>query len=173
MQKNLQFLGLQFFDADGFGAWNAKFHLDLALAFPNANALSFPTSLSFSLKHTQQKSKYLFPITMAEHGGARTDISDFVWGFGSRCKRGTADAEDAVMGDARKRSGSCPFDIGGRGTFLGLAVLNVLLDWKWKFDFRWLRISVLGGSTFNGLDVDGGYKWSNLTVVDLMVVWSC
>ena len=31
-------------------------------------------------------------------------------------------------------------------------------------------VGLLGGSTFNGLDVDGGYKWSNLTVVVLMVV---
>ena len=38
-KKNLQFLGLQFSDVDGFGAWNAKFPLDLALAFPNPNAL--------------------------------------------------------------------------------------------------------------------------------------
>ena len=68
---------------------------------------------------------------MAEHGGARTDINDFVQGFGSRCKRGTADVEDAIVGDARRRrSVSCPFDIGGRDTVLGLAVLNVLLDWK-------------------------------------------
>ena len=68
---------------------------------------------------------------MAEHGGARTDINDFVQGFGSRCKRGTADAEDAIVGDARRRrSVSCLFDIGGRDTVLGLAVLNVLLDWK-------------------------------------------
>ena len=67
---------------------------------------------------------------MAEHGGARMDISDFVRGFGSRCKRGTADVEDSVAGDARRRSESRPFDIGGRDTVLGLAVLNVLLDWK-------------------------------------------
>ena len=68
---------------------------------------------------------------MAKHGGARTDINDFVQGFGSRCKRGTADAEDAIVGDTRRRrSVSCPFDIGGRDTVLGLAVLNVLLDWK-------------------------------------------
>ena len=67
---------------------------------------------------------------MAEHGGARTDINDFVQGFGSRCKRGTADVEDAVVGDARRRSVSRPFDIDGRDTVLGLAVLNVLLDWK-------------------------------------------
>ena len=67
---------------------------------------------------------------MVEHGGARTDINDFVRGFGSRCKRGTADAEDAVVGDTRRRSGSCPFDISGRDTVPGLAILNVLLDWK-------------------------------------------
>ena len=36
----LQFLGLQFSDVDGFGAWNAKFPLELALAFPNDNALT-------------------------------------------------------------------------------------------------------------------------------------
>ena len=67
---------------------------------------------------------------MAEHGGARTDISDFMQGFGSRCKRGTVDIKDAVVGDARRRSGSRPFDIGGRDMVLGLAILNVLLDWK-------------------------------------------
>ena len=80
---------------------------------------------------------------MAEHGGVRTNINDFMWGFGNRCKKGTANAEDAVMGDTRRRSGSHPFDIGGRDTFPGLAILNVCLDWKWKADFRWLRISVL------------------------------
>ena len=67
---------------------------------------------------------------MVEHGGARMDISDFLRGFGSRCKRGTTDVEDAVVGDARRRSVSRPFDIDGRDTVLGLAVLNVLLDWK-------------------------------------------
>ena len=67
---------------------------------------------------------------MAKHGGARMDISDFVRGFGSRCKRGIANVEDAVMGDARRRSGSCPFDVDNRDTVLGLVVLNVLLDWK-------------------------------------------
>ena len=67
---------------------------------------------------------------MAKHGRARTNINDIVRGFGSKCKRGTADAEDAVMGNARRRSVSCPFDIDGRDTVLGLAVLNVLLDWK-------------------------------------------
>ena len=67
---------------------------------------------------------------MVEHGGARMDISDFLRGFGNRCKRGTTDVEDAVVGDARRRSVSRPFDIGGRDTVLGLAVLNVLLDWK-------------------------------------------
>ena len=67
---------------------------------------------------------------MAEHGGARTDISDFVRGFDSKCKRGTVDAKDAVVGDARRRSVSCPFNIDGRDTILGLAVLNVLVDWK-------------------------------------------
>ena len=68
---------------------------------------------------------------MAKHGGARTDINDFVQGFGSRYKTGTVDAEDAIVGDARRRTSvSCPFDIGSRDTILGLAVLNVLLDWK-------------------------------------------
>ena len=67
---------------------------------------------------------------MAEHGGETMDIIDFVRGFGSRCKRGTTDVEDAVVGDARGRSVSRPFDIDGRDTVLGLAVLNVLLDWK-------------------------------------------
>ena len=67
---------------------------------------------------------------MAEHGGERMDIIDFVQGFGNRCKRGTTDVEDAVVGDARRRSVSRPFDIDGRDTVLGLAVLNVLLDWK-------------------------------------------
>ena len=67
---------------------------------------------------------------MAEHGGARTDISDFVRGFDSKCKRGTVDAKDAVVGDARRRNGSHPFDISSRDTVLGLAILNVLLDWK-------------------------------------------
>ena len=67
---------------------------------------------------------------MAEHGRARTDISDIVRGFGNKCKRGTADAEDAVVGNARRRSVSRPFDIDGRDTVLGLAVLNVLLDWE-------------------------------------------
>ena len=67
---------------------------------------------------------------MAGHGEARTDISDFVRGFSSKCKRGIADVEDTVMVEARGRSGSCPFDIGSRDTILGLAVLNVLLDRK-------------------------------------------
>nr|POE90319.1 hypothetical protein CFP56_73383 [Quercus suber] len=67
---------------------------------------------------------------MAEHGGARMDISDFMRGLGSRCKRRTADAEDADVGNARRRSGPRPFDIGSRDTVLGLAILNVLLDWK-------------------------------------------
>ena len=40
MQKNLQYLSLQFPDADGFEAWNAKFPLDMALALENADALS-------------------------------------------------------------------------------------------------------------------------------------
>ena len=38
-KKNLQYLPLQFFDADDFKAANAKFSLDMALAFFNANAL--------------------------------------------------------------------------------------------------------------------------------------
>ena len=38
--KNLQYLPLQFFDVDDFKAANAKFPLDMALAFFNANALS-------------------------------------------------------------------------------------------------------------------------------------
>jgi len=67
---------------------------------------------------------------MAEHGGARTEISDLVRGFSSRCKRGTADVEAAIVGDTRRRSGSRPFNIGSRDTVLGLAILNVLLDWK-------------------------------------------
>ena len=67
---------------------------------------------------------------MAEHGEAKTDISDFVRGFSNKCKRGIADVEDAVMVDARRRSGSRPFEIGGRDTFPGLAILNVFLDWK-------------------------------------------
>ena len=67
---------------------------------------------------------------MAEHGRARTDISDIVRGFGNKCKRGIADVEDAVMVDARRRSGSRPFDISSRDTVLSLAVLNVLLDRK-------------------------------------------
>ena len=67
---------------------------------------------------------------MAEHDGSRMDTSDFMRGFGSRYKRGTTDVEDAVVGDARRRSGSRLFDNGGRDTVLGLAILNVLLDWK-------------------------------------------
>ena len=39
MQKNLQYLPLQFFDVDDFKAVNVKFPLDMALAFFNANAL--------------------------------------------------------------------------------------------------------------------------------------
>ena len=47
------------------------------------------------------------------------------------CEASAADAkEDAVVGDARRRSVSCPFNIDGRDTILGLAVLNVLVDWK-------------------------------------------
>ena len=39
LQKILQQCCLPFSDEDGFGVKNAKFPLDLALAFPNANAL--------------------------------------------------------------------------------------------------------------------------------------
>ena len=67
---------------------------------------------------------------MAEHGGARTDISDFVRGFDSRCKRGITNVEDTVMGDARRRNGSRSFNIDNGDIVPGLAVLNVLLDWK-------------------------------------------
>ena len=38
LQKNLQYLGLAFLDAEHFGAWNAKFSLHLVLAFPYADA---------------------------------------------------------------------------------------------------------------------------------------
>ena len=38
--KNLQYLPLQFSDADDFKAANAKFSLDMTLAFSNANALT-------------------------------------------------------------------------------------------------------------------------------------
>ena len=37
--KNLQYLPLQFFDIDDFKVINAKFSLDMALAFFNTNAL--------------------------------------------------------------------------------------------------------------------------------------
>ena len=37
--KNLQYLPLQFSDVDDFKVVNAKFSLDMALAFSNANAL--------------------------------------------------------------------------------------------------------------------------------------
>ena len=40
LQKNLQYLSLEFSDTEHFGAANAKFSLHLAFAFPNANALS-------------------------------------------------------------------------------------------------------------------------------------
>jgi len=40
LQKNLQYLTLQFSDADDFKAVNAKFSLDMALAYSNANALT-------------------------------------------------------------------------------------------------------------------------------------
>ena len=49
MQKNLQYLSLEFSDAVTFGAANAKFSLHLALAFPNAAIFgsdSEPSSLS-------------------------------------------------------------------------------------------------------------------------------
>ena len=39
LQKNLQYLPLQFFDADDFKTANAKFLLDMTLAFFNSNAL--------------------------------------------------------------------------------------------------------------------------------------
>ena len=38
--KNLQYLPLQFSDVDDFKVANAKFSLDMALAFFNANALN-------------------------------------------------------------------------------------------------------------------------------------
>ena len=38
--KNLQYLPLPFFDVDDFKGINAKFSLDMALAFFNANALT-------------------------------------------------------------------------------------------------------------------------------------
>ena len=38
--KNLQYLPLPFFDVDDFKVINAKFSLDMALAFFNANALT-------------------------------------------------------------------------------------------------------------------------------------
>ena len=38
--KNLQYLPLPFFDVDDFKVINAKFSLDIALAFFNANALN-------------------------------------------------------------------------------------------------------------------------------------
>ena len=41
LQKNLQYLPLQFSDADDFKAANAKFPLNIALAFSNANALMY------------------------------------------------------------------------------------------------------------------------------------
>ena len=44
--KNLQYLPLQFSDVDDFKVVNAKFSLNMALAFPNANAL---TSVSMSI----------------------------------------------------------------------------------------------------------------------------
>ena len=42
---------------------------------------------------------------MAEHGGARRDISDFVQGFDSKCPKGTAGAEDVVVGNAKGEVG--------------------------------------------------------------------
>ena len=38
--KNLQYFPLQFFDVDDFKVINAKFSLDMALAFSNTNALN-------------------------------------------------------------------------------------------------------------------------------------
>ena len=52
--KNLQYLPLPFFDADDFKVINAKFSLDMALAFFNANALT--TELSF---HVSKNSSYM------------------------------------------------------------------------------------------------------------------
>ena len=47
-------------------------------------------SLSLILSHTQkQKSKSIFPITVAKHGGARGKIDGFMQGFNIRCPRGT------------------------------------------------------------------------------------
>ena len=39
LQKNLQYLPLQFFDVDNFKTANIKFLLDMVLAFFNTNAL--------------------------------------------------------------------------------------------------------------------------------------
>ena len=52
-----------------------------------------------------KKSKYLFPVTMAEHGGARRDISDFVQVFDSKCPRRTAGAEVVIVGNAKGEVG--------------------------------------------------------------------
>ena len=43
--KNLQYLSLQFFDVDDFKVTNAKFSLDMTLAFSNANTLSETSEL--------------------------------------------------------------------------------------------------------------------------------
>ena len=43
--KNLQYLPLPFFDVDDFKVINAKFSLNMALAFFNANALKEPISV--------------------------------------------------------------------------------------------------------------------------------
>ena len=48
--KNLQYLPLPFFDVDDFKVINAKFSLDIALAFFNANALSIRLFVNFLLK---------------------------------------------------------------------------------------------------------------------------
>ena len=40
LQKNLQYLGLAFPDAEHFGTQNVKFSLHLVLAFPNADTLT-------------------------------------------------------------------------------------------------------------------------------------
>ena len=62
------------------------------------------------LSHTQkQKSKSIFPITVAKHGGARGDIGGFMQGFDIKCPRGIVDVEYATVDDARRRSRSHPF----------------------------------------------------------------
>ena len=60
---------------------------------------------------------------MAEHGGARGDISGFVQGFDNRCPSRTVDVEDTAVGDARTRSGSrpCRFEC-----FIGLEIAKLI-----------------------------------------------